>query len=93
MNVSEVLNKAADLIEEKGWVQEAFSNRYGYCAIGAIRECIWGKDVPSNSPELWDGAIERLVKTVREAHIPSWNDAEGRTKEEVIAKLREAANS
>jgi hypothetical protein len=57
---------------EEGWCQGSMRTREGVCAIGAI----------SYNPK----AIEVLYRAFGEdRYIPKWNDAPGRSKEEVLA--------
>ena len=74
-----LLLKAANMIETHGWIQGAASNGHGFCALGAI--CLTGEN--------YCAAIDALHRIVPQ--IMDWNDAPGRTKEEVIATLRKAA--
>jgi len=97
MNAQEILNSAADLLEKDGWCQGYPNNALGQrCALGAI----W--DVEHYGPEA--GQAEDLVRqlitkkryggTVSATYplaISTWNDQPGRTAQEVIAVLREAA--
>ncbi|MFN3858158.1 MAG: hypothetical protein ACK4RV_10430 [Caulobacter sp.] len=98
MKPSEILDKAADLIEPEGaWTQgTSYSNPAGEwrdggepdvtcrCVAGAINEvCRWRFDAA------------RPVFTTFEAHIGQdavrWNDSAYRTQAEVVTALREAA--
>lgn len=87
---------AASLIEEYGWVQGRFgSKQIGFCLIGAIREAV-------NGGYRWDeNRYEPIVNATTKRRLSDgrsadggaiWNDASGRTKEEVIAKLHEVAS-
>ena len=91
MTTREVLLKAADIIEEKGWYQGNMIGPKGeLCMLGAL-------NVAS------DYSLEYFnVRTVVRDHLhisvkdksfslSNWNDAPERTKEEVIAALRGAA--
>lgn len=106
-DVAELLNQAADLLEEPGaWTQ------LGGDEDGSDGECarnFMGQPVPSDDPEAscWClfGAIERvsdghdtqLVRAFewlsgkRSHDLVVWNDEEGRTQGEVVAALRAAA--
>ena len=82
---SKVLLRAADLIEDRGWCQRALEDDMGrYCAIGAILQ------VPGTTDER-SVAATRLMKSICERDVAVWNNAPGRTKEEVVAKLRAVA--
>ena len=97
-----VLNRAADLVELRGWHQGDFHEETSgrVCAAGAIRVAAGG--VPYESCEQASSA-ERAFADCLAAHglakpghcpievIGQWNDAEGRTAAEVVATLRAAA--
>lgn len=93
-SVADILEKAAKLIERRGWTQGAYdrSSQHGvsYCALGACFAARSNADV---------GAInDRLAQAVAAAlgfqdpgEVARWNDAPERTQPEVVVKLREAA--
>jgi hypothetical protein len=98
MSPSDVLNQAADLIERTGWCQGAYGrDEYGleqgassvscisFCALGALRR------ISGNQFDARVGACKRLRRLIGGGSIDKWNDASGRTKKEVIATLRRAA--
>jgi len=99
VNASEVLNKAADLIEVYGWVQgHAGGLGTGFCAAGAIAwaagAIAWtatAKTVEEHDSLILSAHV-RLRQAIDGRDGIAWNDAPGRTKKEVIQKLREAAN-
>jgi hypothetical protein len=76
-----VLLAAADLIEQKGWTQRAYKDENGYCIVGALLE-INGRG--------WNQAIFEISGHLHQ-QTSSWNDAPGRTKEEVVRTMREVA--
>ena len=93
---ADVLERAADLLEEFGWCQggTAFDangvltyalakNAVSFCAGGAIIRASVDLGLVGNGS--WDLVPRSL------SGIPSWNDDPGRTKTEVVARLREAA--
>ena len=84
-----VLLAAADLIERDGWVQGITRCHAGRCMIGAV------SDAAPARFDLWP-AIERINETLGRpfadpATVAYWNDAPGRTRDEVVALLRQAA--
>ena len=89
-DVSQVLNRAADLIETEGWCQGKLTNpkrkHTQYCVMGAIGQACDDLELKSRLPSrraIKDYlAIESLV---------CWNDAPDRTQAEVVAALRAAA--
>lgn len=94
MTTCELRLKAAEVIETRGWCQGAHSNSRGQvCALGALAAVV-GRD-PYDDP-LTDEEAAALRAMGFKSHygpelepIWKWNDAPDRTKEEVIAKLRE----
>ncbi len=94
MTPSEVLNAAADHLEEHGWCQGAFFIGSRCCASGAIRLVTSGHmGVPGPDSVR---ARTRLREYLSVPGCPvfsifDWNDFAGRTKEEVIGAMREAA--
>lgn len=100
----DVLHRAADLIEEFEHCKGDFarnsrghgvwwhsSDVVAFCALGAIHRAHddFGFD-PDESIFAYSRPLARLVP---EGHIKDWNDAPGRTRAEVVARLREAAEA
>lgn len=96
-SVCEVLDEAARLIREVGWCQQTYSKwdrgePIGFCAIGALtsaahrllKEDFTNSAVPTAAEHKLAGAIGGSTSITR------FNDAPGRTKEEVLAKFAEA---
>ena len=72
---------AADVIKKAGWTQRREIDHDGsVCLTGALKVC---------SPQPGDWLIARAVYRHRD-RAEEWNDADGRTKEEVINYLRSA---
>jgi len=72
---------AAEYISEHGWTQGAEQDKDGsVCLTGAIRLC---------TPAAGDGYIALEVFR-RKDHAEAWNDAEGRTRDEVVDYLSAA---
>lgn len=96
MTPQDVLRQAADLIERTGWCRRAFARDkrrrvVGFYSKDACRFCVRGAIYRVGGAGL-NGDIERLLKRhIGTRHISDWNDAPGRTKDEVIATLRRAA--
>ncbi len=92
--VGELLWKAADIIVEKGWCQGTASNKEGnVCAIGALTWATYELFGPGGLAEdckYYLPAVNRLCMKINDSSIPCWNDAPGRTKQEVVAALRSA---
>jgi hypothetical protein len=95
----DVLHRAADLLEEFGWCQHDYGSyrRGAFCAVGAIAHAArdLGDPVPADSKRCtFIGQYEDKYQDIIEADdglLHYWNDAPGRTKAEVVARLREAA--
>lgn len=104
MRPVDILEGAADLIETKGWTQQAAArdqydhevrpwddSAVSFCLIGAL-ECA------ARTPEGfyvtdYDIARKALQQAVPNdgAPLTVWNDTPGRTKEQVVEALRTAA--
>jgi hypothetical protein len=90
--ISHLLLKAAALIERDGWGDGDCKKR-GYCAFAAM---VVADGPHATSTPLARQAGLRFAKALgfnSTTPIFRWNDAPGRTKEEVIAKLRAVAFS
>ena len=104
MKVSETLNKAADLIEERGWMKAAFGTDSAtgpLCLEGGILAAMgmtdWVMDVEGCPAYV---AIRRHLGTrCRNAVLPgvsddrlwAWNDTVAKSADEVIEVLRACA--
>ena len=79
----------ADDLDEDGRVlpfeARTFTGDECFCALGAI-------NCGEGGLMLWDTAVYKLTQMVGSA-VPEWNDAPERTKEEVVAVLREVAGA
>lgn len=95
--VSKGLLKAAEYIEEHGWCQRMTFNERGESCLSFALDKAFGIDTSFDEYRLKVEARNRLMKPILEvmtenvACIINWNDAKGRTKEEVINLLREVA--
>ena len=76
------LLRAASLIEKRGWHQGSLFKDGRYCIVGAISNV-------RNSIEEMVMAWSLMDQSVGNAAM--WNDTPGRTKDEVVAKLRAVA--
>jgi hypothetical protein len=100
MKPSEVLAKAADLIEPEGAWRQGYYARDGagrdcdahdpsaicWCAVGSIE-----RSVPICNYDDLDEAERFLTRALGGAYVPHWNDAKGRTQAEVVSALRKAS--
>lgn len=106
MTTAEVLRAAADRIEKYGWCQGGTGEQgERRCAMRAISHAIdaaFNVTIATDrrSPaahvakRAFEGARVALMKHLNLTGgwaVPGWNDAPGRTAEEVIAALRGAA--
>jgi hypothetical protein len=100
VNTSDVLNRAADIIQERGWVQggagwfvESLPADAPLCAQGALRAaCHEATDDHREWYRLYFDVTKPIVAAhVGEPIVFSWNDKPGRTAGEVIEALRACA--
>ncbi len=92
--------EAANLLEKKGWCQRRAMLDGKVCMGEALYRATFGSHELSSSEhyfaisqyerEKWDSVHNALSKFIRR-DVADWNDTPGRTKAEVIEKLREAA--
>lgn len=86
-SVAQVLEDAADHIEQKGWCQGEYEADGGaVCAVGALD---YATGVSARG---WlFGPAHRVFQRRLGLHIENWNDAPERTAHEVIDELKLAA--
>lgn len=97
MQPSECLDKAADLLRNRGWIQGSYRNKHGFCLVGSLIYV----------SKYYSGACDGTLSDAKTAHHlleqyctygknhinpASWNDIPGRTKQEVLTLLRNAAD-
>ena len=73
---------AADYIREHGWCQHTYRTQAGVCVLGAIYAL-------GLSPARMNDVAGLLCTELGVLGIGNWNDAPGRTKEQVLARLEE----
>jgi hypothetical protein len=94
-NLSECLSEAAGLVEKaprlvKGMWYHDYEGKTSYCILGAIRAARPNlQDIAEGTP--YDQPIADLLGFQRIIDVFDWNDVPERTKEEVVQRLREAA--
>lgn len=102
ITAKDVLIEAINLLETKGWTQHEFARDANgvdvgslsksaacFCTIGAINAAQHSLTRKVN-PSLREDA-KRAVRDVIQGGIAMWNDTKGRTKDEVIEVLKQAA--
>lgn len=94
------LRAAADVLERDGWIRGSLhklaSCGGGHCALGAIHVATgvvddWGEEAQTAYQRAAD-AERLLTRHLNIGPLPAWNDRPGRTADEVIAALRDAAD-
>lgn len=97
VTTADVLNRAADLLEsgEWGWCQGGARIGDGLCMLGAVAAAVGrvpaGKGIDLDHDARYVAAREALA--ANNSGLGTWNDVLGRTKAEVVARLREAARN
>jgi hypothetical protein len=92
----EILLKAADVIEARGWIQGAYAHTDGVCALGAIAVAV---GIGTSTAAIITNRtcckvvedFERWLGLADNADVTGWNDEDDRTAEQVTAVLRECA--
>jgi hypothetical protein len=84
---------AAGVIKRHGLAQEAFHDEDGYCTVGALREVMGVGTGAIDLHPLADmlGSTPGPVKLNAFDVVTGWNDMHGRTPEDVITLLEQAA--
>lgn len=101
MNASEVLIKAAEVLETKGWTKGSYVGPFGrHCAVGAIWvACGYKKGkVDSMDGQLSRIAQDCLASFIRDKYnfimsIEGWNDGYAKNGKEVIETMHAAAKA
>lgn len=100
--VTAVLKRAKQIIEEDGWTQGTYGDNDGpVCALGAIRRAIYGQTyVPGftereRESNLYRSIGIRIAEIIGDPNYPfdglvQFNDTHGRTKEEVLKVFNDA---
>jgi hypothetical protein len=92
------LRAAAEVLRRDGWTQEYMHCDGKHCALGAVEVVV---DPDLHDDDGWDDeqnrrfadAAKLLRRVTGESQIVDWNDAPGRTADEVIAALEAAAQA
>lgn len=87
-----ILLRAAELLEHDGWCQGYLRDDFGrMCASGAIGAAIEEMCPVDGDPDTWEDVACRVARHVGARMLTAWNDESERTKDEVIAALRQVA--
>lgn len=85
--VAKLLLDTADYLEGHGWCQGAAQDSKGrMCVLGAMSSVFVGP-----AYENYSEGVARVLKQTGAFEIAGWNDAPGRTQDEVVSMLRAAA--
>ena len=100
VSTSRILTEAAAILHTRGWIQGAYSRLDGYCAVGAIRavtedydeikaaQSALAKTLRENG---FEDAFDYETEFIKDFElITNWNDADERTRGEVIQLMRDA---
>lgn len=83
--VAKTLEKARNILIEKGWCQGHYQHDSAYCALGAI----W---LVGKGDQLEIEAI-RALKSAVGRDVVAWNDSRNRTKRQVLGAFTRAINA
>lgn len=93
-DTAEILDVAADLIKEHGWIQGSVGRPgVGFDLIGAVEGAQLRKYGPHSASgwRLWATTMAALTEYLQTTMLVEWNDAPGRTANEVYGVLKEVA--
>lgn len=84
---TQVIVDAIDYLDRYGWCQDMPQHGARMCLWGALRNA-----AGADHPDLLKSALWRVATAsdMGEIGVPAWNDAPGRTKQQVIAALQKA---
>lgn len=91
---AQVLHRAVEILDERGWCQGTFEDGRKVCAMGAINIAVGGSPFPGNlepGDERIATEVAELVEGVVDEDVTTWNDVFGRTVEQVRQALLTAA--
>jgi hypothetical protein len=91
--VADLLDDAAALTERDGWAQGWMHDPDGrWCQVGAIKGAAAARGMQWNWP-LLQAAFNAVADAigVPTVELTGWNDAEGRTEQQVLGMLRTTA--
>ncbi len=93
--VGHILKRAANYIDEKGWLQNRQMDDTGaVCSVGAICKvtAVEWYNGRSYTDDEFTAALEKFESYLG-MDIADWNDMKGRTKQQVIETLMRAADA
>ena len=82
------LERAADLIEQRGWCQGRFKDDDGRICLDFA---LISADLERNADARWCVSKELQARGVSCDGLVSWNDGQARDKSEVVELLRQSA--
>lgn len=100
-NATDVLHRAAEVIERDGWIQRCTMTDDGVCAYGGLiratkellglpahtKQRTW----PAEAERVYNEAADRLRLHINYPFLSDWNDKPERTQGQVVAAMRQAA--
>lgn len=93
-DTAEILDAAANLIKAHGWVQGSVGRPgVGFDLVGAVEGAQLRKYGPHSASgwRLWTTTMAALTEYLQTTMLVEWNDAPGRTANEVYGVLKEVA--
>lgn len=89
----EVLEAAAEYIEQHGWIQETLTDGEAVCIVGSMYGvCGYLSEINEHLKiEMVKEPFDLLASYMKSQEIASWNDAPERTEQEVLDALQKAA--
>lgn len=98
-DVAELLEKAAEIIEIRGWCRGDLTKAGRVCAYGALNAAVfgtpgwWPAEVTTRQRELLSDAEEALGQAIMPAkYIDGWNDSQ-KSRKPIVAAFHQAARN
>lgn len=88
--ISEILDRAADIIVGRGWTKQTVEDSYGrVCQLGAVRIAVDGDTFDRMNPIVYE--VEKFLEKIVGHDPVYWNDSVVSDKGTIIGTLRDAA--
>jgi hypothetical protein len=102
-NAGRLVRKAADVLQDRTWVQGEYGDAdKGMCAVTSIFFTATGRSENAVKYETHPSLVKQTIRTFGNwleaagftswGSVPAWNDAPGRTKDEVLQIMRKFAD-
>jgi len=89
--LADILERAAEVIEQCGWCRYSYTNAGAVCYLGAIRRVVLPPVVDSYAMARFAAIHARLNHEFFHRPVSTWNDYEAKDASEVIDSMKSIA--